>query len=715
MSDDRNLNALGSLTVYIRGAHNLLAADSNGLSDPYVICHVPSCEAQKTHVIRKSLNPVWGSSLEFRGLKLGDVIARGIRLEVFDHDTFSHDDKLGEIKEVDLSALQGVDCWHYNLNLPTQGTLEFTVTWLEQNERLIANGTLTLTLLSGKGLMAADANGFSDPYVKLTLGKVHKKSKTVPKTLNPMWDEPFEFKGLLAELADQSLHLECFDHDTFSKDDKLGDAHIQLSALKLVDDKTYNAQLSKQGSLRVHLHWAGDGVASERISAQDYNSSQIVEHSTLRMKVGSITATWKDRYFELTESELSYFPNADELKPLGVLPLDCLRSVSCHKSDPRRFSLRVADGPPANAAANSKDANEESSRSITRSATRALGARKEKLHTIELAAADFATRERWVKALTTLCGDQLQVDNPSARTSAADPSDRSSTASGGGGSKPPPSLAKFYGVSLSRADLMEDGASGLRVPSVLLALWEELQKRGDDGLGSEGIFRLSAGADEVNSIKKALDTQSGAREAVGNASVQALAALIKLYLRELPDDVWAGVREQIDALPLADCVSGWGEGDGKPEELHGIIQSIVYQLDPSGADLVVWVCDVMVAVVAKEESNRMNVGAASTVFAPGLVHAPISAEAHPVALMMASEKGVQLTTYLLRAHMFKKLLAVRPASKMEDEGAATVVDVSDAGGGGGGSTPKRPARRPSMSEEDQMAGLQAMLEEAQIE
>ena len=106
------------------------------------------------------------------------------------------------------------------------------------------------------------------------------------------------------------------------------------------------------------------------------------------------------------------------------------------------------------------------------------------------------------------------MDNPSARTSAADPSDRSSTASGGGGSKPPPSLAKFYGVSLSRADLMEDGASGLRVPSVLLALWEELQKRGDDGLGSEGIFRLSAGADEVNSIKKALDTQSGAREAV---------------------------------------------------------------------------------------------------------------------------------------------------------------------------------------------------------
>ena len=65
--------------------------------------------------------------------------------------------------------------------------------------------------------------------------------------------------------------------------------------------------------------------------------------------------------------------------------------------------------------------------------------------------------------------------------------------------------------------------------------------------------------------------------------------------------------------------------------------------------------------------------------------------------------------------MFKKLLAVRPTSKMEDEGAATVVDVSDAGGGGGGSTPKRPARRPSMSEEDQMAGLQAMLEEAQIE
>ena len=55
-----------------------LAADSNGLSDPYVICHVPSCEAQKTHVIRKSISslssalscsPWWIGSLPVRKLR----------------------------------------------------------------------------------------------------------------------------------------------------------------------------------------------------------------------------------------------------------------------------------------------------------------------------------------------------------------------------------------------------------------------------------------------------------------------------------------------------------------------------------------------------------------------------------------------------------------------------------------------------------------------
>ena len=52
---------------------------------------------------------------------------------------------------------------------------------------LEAEGTLFVQLLRGNGLLAADANGFSDPYVKLSLGEQKQRSKTMKKTLNPVW------------------------------------------------------------------------------------------------------------------------------------------------------------------------------------------------------------------------------------------------------------------------------------------------------------------------------------------------------------------------------------------------------------------------------------------------------------------------------------------------------------------------------------------------
>ena len=167
---------------------------------------MPSAETQKTHVVRKTLSPVWNKTLEFKGLKLGDVISRGCRLEVFDHDAFSRDDPLGELT-VDLSALNEIDQWHYTEALPTQGTLEFTVSWTQQDARLVGAGTLTVRLVRGQNLKPADANGFSDPYVKLALGGTRHKSRVVKKCLSPVWDEAFDFKGTLGEITNNFLQL----------------------------------------------------------------------------------------------------------------------------------------------------------------------------------------------------------------------------------------------------------------------------------------------------------------------------------------------------------------------------------------------------------------------------------------------------------------------------------------------------------------------------
>ena len=52
---------------------------------------------------------------------------------------------------------------------------------------------MLLTLKSAKDLPAADSNGLSDPYAKISVGDETKKSAIQYDTLSPTWNEKFEF------------------------------------------------------------------------------------------------------------------------------------------------------------------------------------------------------------------------------------------------------------------------------------------------------------------------------------------------------------------------------------------------------------------------------------------------------------------------------------------------------------------------------------------
>ena len=78
-----------------------------------------------------------------------------------------------------------------------------------------------------------DSNGFSDPYVKLTVAGHQRKSKIVKKTLNPRWNETFDFEGELSQLIEQPLDLQVWDSDgRFARSDPCGVATLDLSALR---------------------------------------------------------------------------------------------------------------------------------------------------------------------------------------------------------------------------------------------------------------------------------------------------------------------------------------------------------------------------------------------------------------------------------------------------------------------------------------------------
>ena len=114
--------------------------------------------------------------------------------------------------------------------------------------------------MSAAGLKSADSNGKSDPYVRLLLAGQRVRSKTIMKTLDPQWDEHFEFVGGREELLKQSLHLQVFDYDRLSMDDKLGVAQVELEPLLHATDQdpqwSGHVTLSVQGSVHLHLRWA---------------------------------------------------------------------------------------------------------------------------------------------------------------------------------------------------------------------------------------------------------------------------------------------------------------------------------------------------------------------------------------------------------------------------------------------------------------------------
>jgi len=105
-------------------------------------------------------------------------------------------------------------------------------------------GTLRLELCQAHRLPIGDSKmvtengkkvdrGSSDPYVIIECAGHKVRSRTLYKTLNPVWDQTFELRGELGEFLDSPLIFHVWDKDTFSKDDALCRVTVDLAeALK---------------------------------------------------------------------------------------------------------------------------------------------------------------------------------------------------------------------------------------------------------------------------------------------------------------------------------------------------------------------------------------------------------------------------------------------------------------------------------------------------
>eukprot|EP01083_Nonionella_stella_P051226 136023_1 len=94
-------------------------------------------------------------------------------------------------------------------------------------------GKLTVTILEGKSLPAADSDGHSDPYVKLYVEEegrkrelFRSKTKVMKRTLNPIFNHTVEVDKEIS--VDSVIRMKVMDHDKIGADDTLGQVSMNL-------------------------------------------------------------------------------------------------------------------------------------------------------------------------------------------------------------------------------------------------------------------------------------------------------------------------------------------------------------------------------------------------------------------------------------------------------------------------------------------------------
>uniref|UniRef100_A0A8C9DDI6 Rabphilin-3A n=1 Tax=Prolemur simus TaxID=1328070 RepID=A0A8C9DDI6_PROSS len=253
-----------SLQCTIIKAKGLKPMDSNGLADPYVKLHLlPGASKSnklRTKTLRNTRNPIWNETLVYHGITDEDMQRKTLRISVCDEDKFGHNEFIGETR-FSLKKLKPNQRKNFNICLErvvpmkragTTGSARGMALYEEEQVERIGDieergkilvslmystqqGGLIVGIIRCVHLAAMDANGYSDPFVKLWLkpdmGKKAKhKTQIKKKTLNPEFNEEFFYDIKHSDLAKKSLDISVWDYDIGKSNDYIGGCQLGISA-----------------------------------------------------------------------------------------------------------------------------------------------------------------------------------------------------------------------------------------------------------------------------------------------------------------------------------------------------------------------------------------------------------------------------------------------------------------------------------------------------
>ncbi|XP_077862189.1 protein FAM13A-like, partial [Saccoglossus kowalevskii] len=164
---------------------------------------------------------------------------------------------------------------------------------------------------------------------------------------------------------------------------------------------------------------------------------------------------------------------------------------------------------------------------------------------------------------------------------------------------------KTFGVPLE--DVCRKVNGEVQIPHVIVKIVAFITKH---GIGHEGIFRVSGNARVVERLRSSFD-KTGDADLEEAGDVMAVAGLLKLYLRELPDAVCPEILHLQFVSTQEKYHSDSVECIRRMKELVGLLR------DENRAVLK-YIIRFLVTVSLHEGTNKMNSHSLSIVFGPNL-------------------------------------------------------------------------------------------------
>ncbi|KAL6616705.1 hypothetical protein ACP70R_038975 [Stipagrostis hirtigluma subsp. patula] len=139
-------------------------------------------------------------------------------------------------------------------------------------------GLIKINVIRGTNLAVRDVMS-SDPYVIINLGHQSMKTKVIRSTLNPVWNE-----RLMLSIPDPVplLKLQVYDKDTFSTDDRMGEAEINIQPLVAAAKAYETSTITDTAELNKWM--AKDGIWVPRDSSISIIDGKVKQVVTVRLQ-----------------------------------------------------------------------------------------------------------------------------------------------------------------------------------------------------------------------------------------------------------------------------------------------------------------------------------------------------------------------------------------------------------------------------------------------